>query len=266
MPSLARQHMMRHQAQQQAVAIAEYGGQRETSIQELQSFQLAQHRARLKQIQSTPAKRDFKIMILPEYAPYIEGILAADQGGQDDVVTTIMLWRIDAGDYAGALEIGAYAIRHDLKMPDRFERQTPNIIAEEIANAALTSLKTGRDFDLDILLQTYALVKDIDMHDQIVSKLHLAIGKLALELTLRFDMGPRIQELSLLAVQHLKIAVELDPACGGKTALGQATKLVEKHTLLDKPPEDANLQKAADQVASTADKLNQALGGKPPEA
>lgn len=266
MPSLARQHMMRHQAQQQAVATAEYGSQKETSIQELQLFQLAQHRARLKQIQSTPAKRDFKIMILPEYAPYIEGILAADQGGQDDVVTTIMLWRIDAGDYAGALEIGAYAIRHDLKMPDRFERQTPNIIAEEIANAALTSLKTGREFDLDILLQTYALVKDIDMHDQIVSKLHLAIGKLALELTLRHDMGPRIPELSLLAAQHLTMAVELDPACGGKTALGQATKLVEKHTLPANPPEDANLQKAADQVASTADKLNQALGGKPPEA
>ncbi len=38
--------------------------------------------------------------------PGAEGVLAAGGAQQDDVLMYVMLWRIDAGDYAGALEIG----------------------------------------------------------------------------------------------------------------------------------------------------------------
>ncbi|STH42997.1 small terminase subunit [Escherichia coli] len=45
--------------------------------------------------------------LLPKYAAWAEGVLAAGGAQQDDVLMYVMLWRIDAGDYAGALEIGA---------------------------------------------------------------------------------------------------------------------------------------------------------------
>ncbi len=39
-------------------------------------------------------------------------VLADGRGAQDDIVMTVMLWRLDAGDIAGALEIAPYALKY----------------------------------------------------------------------------------------------------------------------------------------------------------
>src|SRR5690606_4249301 len=75
---------------------------------EMQLAQLQQDRLRLKQVQSGEAKAELKRQLLPDYAPYVDGVLAAGRGAQDEVLTTIMVWRIDAGDYTGALAIARY--------------------------------------------------------------------------------------------------------------------------------------------------------------
>ncbi|STJ68278.1 small terminase subunit [Escherichia coli] len=41
----------------------------------------------------------------------------------------VMLWRIDAGDYAGALEIGRHALRHGWVMP-LGNRNVQTVLAE----------------------------------------------------------------------------------------------------------------------------------------
>ncbi|MDY8569877.1 phage terminase small subunit, partial [Escherichia coli] len=35
----------------------------------------------------------------------------------DDILMTVMLWRLDTGDIAGALEIARYALKYGLTMP-----------------------------------------------------------------------------------------------------------------------------------------------------
>ncbi|MEG0244012.1 MAG: phage terminase small subunit, partial [Pseudomonas sp.] len=67
---------------------------------EHQLAQLAQHRARLKQVQSNQGKAELKALLIPEYEPYVQGVLDAGNGAQDEVLTTIMLWCIDAGGYS----------------------------------------------------------------------------------------------------------------------------------------------------------------------
>lgn len=264
MVSPARSHFLRHSAQEEAQQASQFGTDQEASVYQLQYFQLRQHKAQLKKIQGTPAKREVKLKLLPEYAPYVEGVLAADQGGANDILPVIMVWRIDTGDYAGALEIARYLIKHKVQMVDDWQRPTANVFAEDMANAALTALKLEQPFDLGIMQQVYELVQDIDMHDQIGAKLNLAIGRLALNQTQQFDAGEQAAALALIASQHLSQAIALDPGCGGKTALNQAIKLVEKLTVPANPTEDTEVQKVADQVADTAEKLNQALGGNPP--
>lgn len=70
---------------------------------ELQLMQLAEHRRTLKGIQSLERKIDAKRTMLATYTPWIDGLLAADRGGQDDVMVTVMLWHLDTGDLVGAL-------------------------------------------------------------------------------------------------------------------------------------------------------------------
>ena len=100
--SPARQHRLRVQAEQVA---REGGSVRHASGYDLMLLQLAEDRRRLKGVQSTVKKAEIKVELLPKYAAWAEGVLAAGGAQQDDVLMYVMLWRIDAGDYAGALEI-----------------------------------------------------------------------------------------------------------------------------------------------------------------
>jgi hypothetical protein len=55
--------------------------------------------------------------LLPFYLPWVSCVLEQGKGAQDDIVMTVMLWRLDADDIAGALEIARYADRTGLTMP-----------------------------------------------------------------------------------------------------------------------------------------------------
>lgn len=196
---------------------------------ELQLAQLHQHHLQLKGVQSDQGKAELKARLLPEYVPYIEGVLSAGKGAQDDVLTTVMLWRFDASDYVGGLDIAAYVLQHGLKMPDRFARTTGCLVAEEVAEAALKALKAGGDFDGELLQRADQLTASHDMPDQVRAKLALARGKVALQ-----QVNP--EQLDTAAAVHLNQAealfgkaIALHDKCGAKKDLEKTQRLLKKH-------------------------------------
>lgn len=54
-------------------------------------------------------KAQIKVELLPKYTARADGVLAAGGAQQDDVLMFLMVWRIDAGDFAGGLQIAAHA-------------------------------------------------------------------------------------------------------------------------------------------------------------
>ncbi|NWD44435.1 terminase endonuclease subunit [Pseudomonas yamanorum] len=232
MTNPCRRHFQRVTA---AVAAAAVAGPAMTmegaSVYELHLAKLQQDYLRLKQVQSTEGKAELKRQLLPEYVPYVEGVLAEGKGAQDQVLTTLMVWRMDAADFAGALDIAEYVIYHALLMPDRFERTTGTIVAEEIAEVALKAQKAGGTFDLDLLLRTEQIAGDEDMPDQAKAKLHLALGKAYAEKVSEEDPAEnRLITLGLLesAKTHLARAIELNTNCGGKKDLERVERLLKK--------------------------------------
>ena len=125
---------------------------------------------------------------------------------------TVMVWRLDAGQFAGALAIAAYALVHDLVMPSGFDRDVATAVVEEIAEA---SLKDVNAVPVDTLREALNLTDGHDMPDEVRAKAHKAIG-LALKDT---DAGA--------AIEHLKAAYDLDPKCGVKTELNRLVKHAE---------------------------------------
>lgn len=232
----AQRNQLRKRAAKEAAATAPAATMAGANSYELQLAQLAQHRARLKQVQSNQGKAELKALLLPEYEPYVQGVLAAGNGAQDEVLTTIMLWRADAADYPGALEIADYVIRHNMKMPDRFERTTGTLITEEIAEAALKAQKAGGEFPLDVLEQTHQITAEQDMPDQVRAKLHLAIGK-AYSAQVTDDEAQPLDLVNLQAAKaHLARAIELNSNCGGKKDLERVDRLLKKHAVPATPP------------------------------
>lgn len=143
---------------------------------ELMLAKLYNDRRRLKDIQSIERKIEAKREILPEYSTWVDGALSAGKGGQDDVLTTLMIWNIDAANYEEALRIGRYVLEHDLTLPDQFERTPATVLVDEIADAALAAQKEEKPFPMQILLELQTITADLDMPDQARSKLHKAIG------------------------------------------------------------------------------------------
>lgn len=227
MTNPCRRHFQRVTAAQAAAATAPEQTMEGATQYELHLAQLHQDRQRLSAIQSREGKGKLKVELLPAYEPYVAGVIEAGHGAQDDVLTTVMIWRFDAGDWAGGLDVAAYVLQHGLKMPDRFERSTGCIVAEEIAEAALKAQKTGETFPIEVLTRTAELTAEEDMPDEARAKLMLALGKATL--TGLDEANPGQPGQVQAGVDLLRRAIELHSNCGGKKDLERAERLLKKH-------------------------------------
>ncbi|MDX7987669.1 terminase [Xenorhabdus sp. 12] len=137
-------------------------------------------KARLSDLQSTERKADYKREVMPFYDSWIDGVLAADTGQADEVLAHIMIWRIDTGDYARALTLAEYVIRHNLPLPDRYRRTVGTLLVDEICDKALPLLSAGdaaiERVPLVILEQLAELVEPLDMPNQVRAKLFKALA------------------------------------------------------------------------------------------
>jgi hypothetical protein len=202
MKSPAQRHFERASAAAAAATGAPGESLAGASRYELMLAKLATDRRRLKQLQSVERKVAVKREVLPEYADYVAGALEGGRGAQDDVLVTVMVWRIDVGDYDGALAIAVYALQHRLTLPDQYE-------------AALIALKAeGGKFDVDRLLQVATLTEASDMPDQVRAKLHKAIGY-------------ALQDDPATALPYLRRAVELDDRVGAKKDIERLEKALK---------------------------------------
>lgn len=207
----AREWKLRVQAEQ---AARQGGSVRHASGYELMLMQLGEDRRRLKGIQSTVKKAEIKVEVLPKYVPWVDGVLAADGAQQDDVLMYVMLWRVDAGDYAGALTIGRHAIRHGWSMPQGFNRNVQTLLAEEMADAAKNAIVAKTDFDPGLLMQTLDVIGELDMPDQSRARLHKSLGWVLRE------------SQPVAALNHLQQAMQLDERCGVKKDIEQLERKI----------------------------------------
>lgn len=215
MSSPARNHFLRASAALAAEAQQDANPLRHASGYELMLAQLGEHKRQLKQIQSVERKAEAKRKMLPEYSAWVEGVLAADSGAQDDVFMTVLVWHIDAGDFAAALPLAAYAIRHKLTMPDQYKRPTACLIAEEFANMVLKAPDAIRPEDARALMEVEALVSGEDMPDEVRAKLHKALGYAVGQVGIGMDAtAARAQRER--ALMHLRRALELHDKSGVK--------------------------------------------------
>ncbi|NDJ58069.1 terminase endonuclease subunit [Enterobacteriaceae bacterium 4M9] len=212
MTSPAQRHMMRvsasEAAQRASVPL------RHATPYEQMLVKLAEDRRTLKNIRSNELKAAKKRELLPFYAPWVAGVLADGRGAQDDILMTVMLWRLDAGDMPGALEIAPYALKYGLTSDHR--RTTPYMLVEEVALSALRLRAVGQPVDLSLLLTTQRLTDAADVPDMVRARLHKVTG-----LTLR-DAGQNAEALA-----QFRRALQLDHNAGVKKDIEQLERALK---------------------------------------
>ncbi|MGL5345412.1 MAG: phage terminase small subunit [Plesiomonas sp.] len=212
MPSPARRHLMRVQAEESA----QMGGStlRNLSAYNQMLLKLEEDQRRLKRVQSTMRKAELKRELLPYYQPWVTGALTTGSGSQDDVLMNIMIWRVDAGDFGGALDIAEYALAHGLVMPKRYNRQTACAVAEEIADATAQAYVTKQPIDVALMQRALAVTEEHDMPDQVRAKLHKVLA-----------YGLRDNNQPVLAYHHINQAFMFDKNCGVKKDMEQLERI-----------------------------------------
>ncbi|EBG3422645.1 terminase endonuclease subunit [Salmonella enterica] len=244
MTSPAQRHMMRVSASQ--AAQREQAPLRHATAYEQMLVKLADDRRTLKNIRSNERKAEKKRELLPFYAPWVVGVLADGRGAQDDIVMTVMLWRLDAGDIAGALEIAPYALKYGLTTDHR--RTTPYMLVEEVALAALRLRDAGESVDLSWLQTTIDLTDGADVPDMVRARLHKVTG-----LTLR-DAGQNAEALA-----QFQRAMQLDRNAGVR-------KEIERLERALKPKAEAAPRKTTKPRTRKPAARPAAKRGRPPKA
>lgn len=195
---------------------------------------------RLHAIKSIKAKIAAKRKLLPDYAAFCDGMMEAAAPGDrvaDDILATVMVWRIDTADYTGALTIAEYLLAHSLAMPARYQRDAATTVTEEIADAALRDLAEKKPFDLDTLLMTEDMTAKADMPDEVRAKLHKAIG---LELHRQANAEDVTDPTDLLtqAAEALRKAQGFDGRCGVKKVIEQIERALKQLNAAKAPTAD----------------------------
>lgn len=169
----AQKHFQRVMAERRGQADEESDIQRTAHEQIL--HRLRMDLSRLSGVQSEETKAEMKKSMLPEYEGWIEGTLDGDSGRQDEVITRLMVWAIDCRDYALALRLGRYVVRHGLTLPDNFNRTAATFLTEEMSKPVLTLAAADADADLSastaVLDEVAEIVTDSDMPDVVRAKL-----------------------------------------------------------------------------------------------
>ena len=177
----------------------------------------------LKRVQSDQAKAAMKRQLLPHYEGWIEGTLDGDSGRQDEVIVTLMVWAIDADDYALAARIGRYVVTHGLLMPDRFNRTAATVLVDEICDPILVQVKADDTTDvtpyLAVLDEVAEFTAGSDMPDVVRAKLCKARA---------FALRNGTTEEQTTALALLRQALTLDAGAGVKKEIERLARVVKK--------------------------------------
>lgn len=204
------------------IAGAAAAKQKPTTERDLLNIQFVQDKRTLKSLRGIKFKTAKKRELYPNYAPYIQSVLAADQGGDDELLMHLFVWTIDIGEFLTAIQIAEYASKHQLSMPENYSRSVGEVLAEQAAQEYLA----GIDIENDLLATIVEMTAELDMLDEIRSKLHKAYGRsLARE------------ERYADAIEHLEKALEYNPNAGVKQDIARAKKQLDAEKG-DEKPED----------------------------
>lgn len=199
-------------------------------------LQLEEDIKRLKDIKATDRKVEAKILMLPTYRGWTDGVLAAgeaDRSPLDQVFTTIMAWTIDVGDYMSALPMLEHAMLYKLDMPSGFSRDPITFAIDQICEDAIRIYDAGGEpaelFEAGVLPMLQDLVKDhdVDLHDEVEAKLHKALGR-AIMAGAKPDDEADLKQRRLSALEQYQTALAKDDRSGVKGDIAKITRELKK--------------------------------------
>ncbi|WP_299580903.1 phage terminase small subunit [uncultured Microbulbifer sp.] len=153
--------------------------------------------------------------LLPRYLPHAHKYMASGAKYPNLVLVQCVIWLIDVGDIEQALMLANYAIEQQQSMPERFKRDLPTYVAEELHDWAEREYKAQRS-----PFPYFSEVLDAVQSDRWPIFNKIVLGKLYRMAGLLYDQ----EEDFAKAVHWYEKAEQVNDKAGVKTRLEMARK------------------------------------------
>ena len=155
--------------------------------------------------------------LLPKYQDYVKRYIDSGLNHPNSVLMQVMVWLFDTAQFEEGLVLAGFAMAQGQEMPERFKRDVPTFVADELIEWAEVEHKAGRSPEPYLSDLLTWVDGEWVLFERIPARYHKLIGVLAVE-----------AKDWVKAIQHFERATELYPEIGVGTRLTGARKGLEK--------------------------------------
>lgn len=179
---------------------------------------LAQDLERVSAINSRELRQQLKRNeLLPKYLDYVQRYRDSGLSFPNLVVMQVLVWLFDTAQFEAGLDLANFAMSQDQQLPERFKRDVPTFVADEVIDWAEAEYKAKRSPE-PYLSNLLPLVDgEWQLFERIPARYHKQIGILALD-----------QRDFAKAITHFERAEALFESIGVGTRLEGARKALAK--------------------------------------
>ena len=179
---------------------------------------LAQDLERIGAINSRELRQQLKRdELLPKYLDYVQRYRDSGLSFPNLVVMQVLVWLFDTAQFEAGLDLANFAMSQDQQLPERFKRDVPTFVADEVIDWAEAEYKAKRSPE-PYLSNLLPLVDgEWQLFERIPARYHKQIGILALD-----------QRDFAKAITHFERAEVLFESIGVGTRLEGARKALAK--------------------------------------
>ena len=143
---------------------------------------LAQDLERISAINSRELRQQLKRdELLPKYLDYVQRYRDSGLSFPNLVVMQVLVWLFDTAQFEAGLDLANFAMSQDQQLPERFKRDVPTFVADEVIDWAEAEYKAKRSPE-PYLSNLLPLVDgEWQLFERIPARYHKQIGILALD-------------------------------------------------------------------------------------
>ncbi|MFP6364651.1 phage terminase small subunit [Pseudomonas aeruginosa] len=185
--------------------------------------------------------------LLPKYMDYVQRYRDSGLSFPNPVLVYVLIWLFDTAQFTKGLELADFAMSQGQALPDRFNRDIPTFVADEVIEWAEAEYKAHRSPEPYVSNLLPRVDGEWLLFERIPARYHKQLGLLAMD---RKDWAAAIVHFERAEALYESIGVGTRLA-GARKALAKAIAQGEQSTALVATRLDEVLQVAGDQDPST---------------
>ena len=173
---------------------------------------------RISEINSRELRRQLKLNeLLPRYEEYVQQYRDSGLSFPNSVLVYVLIWLFDTAQFEKGMELADFAMSQGQALPERFNRDIPTFVADEVIEWAEAEYKAKRSPEPYVSNLLPRVDGEWALFERIPARYHKQLGILAMD-----------QKEWEKAIPHFERAEQLYEGIGVGTRLAGCRKALEK--------------------------------------